>query len=117
MIKPECMNLIITKGATPTFELQFTDDDDIALDITGWTIYFTAKEKISDTDENAKINKKITTHSEALNGKTLIELTNTETNRTGNLWFSVDYKDDDGNEGCLFYGKITFLKTARSVRD
>ena len=97
MAKTECQHLIIIKGTTPSYELEFTEDE-VAIDITGWTIYFTVKENITDSDANAKINKKITSHTDAENGKSLITLTKIETNLEGTYHYSLDYKDDEDNE-------------------
>jgi len=116
MAKAQCINLEVIQKSTPSYELVFTEDD-VALDITGWTIYFTVKQNMNDTDANAVINKKITTHSDPTNGKTLITLTNTETNLTGNYYYAVDYKDDEGNEDTLYYGRIRFQKSTRSTRN
>ena len=109
------INLIINKKTTVNYELQFTDDG-IVQDITGWTVYFTVKSNISDLDANAVIAKVITTHSDATNGKTLIELSVTDTNLSGNYFYSVDYKDDDGNEGVIMTGRVKFEKTVLNSR-
>ena len=109
------IDLKIFKKTTKTYELNFTKDG-VTTDITDWTIYFTVKEKKSDTDDNAKIKYDITIHQDATNGKTLIDLTQDDTNRTGNYYYSIDYKDDEDNVGVLYYGRILFLeKVAQRV--
>ena len=50
------------KGTTQTIPLTFYDKDGVAQDITGSTVYFTMKEKVTDTDANAKIKKAVTTN-------------------------------------------------------
>jgi len=112
---PKCIPLKIFRKSTKNYELIFTEDGS-AKNITGWTIYFTVKTKVEDTDANARIKKDITSHSDPVNGKTMIELYNTDTDLSGNLHYSVDYKDDQGNEGVLFYGKINFVESVRDTR-
>jgi len=110
-------NLEIVKKSTKTYELQFTKNG-TAEDITGWTIYFTAKEEMSDSDSAAVISKKITTHTDAVNGKSTIELEATDTDLDErSFWYAIDYKDDEGNESVLFYGRLTILKSVRHTRD
>jgi len=91
--------------------------DGIAEDITGWTIYFTLKTSMNDNDNQAIIDKKITAHSDATNGESLIEFTASETDLVGTYYFSVDYKDDEDNEGVLLYGRIEFEDIVRKLRD
>ena len=99
--------LEIFRKSSKAYELRFKKDG-IVVDLTGWTIYFTVKEKVSDSDINANIKKTITSHLDAVNGKSLIELTPTDTDILGNRYFSFDYKTDDGDEGVLFWGRIKF---------
>ena len=89
----------------------------IVQDITEWTIYFTLKTKMSDTDSESLVNKKITTHSDPTNGESLIEFIASEMDRVGTYYFSVDYKDGDGNEDVLVHGRMEFEETVRKLRD
>jgi len=104
MIKQD---LELYRKSTKQYELFFTEDG-IQMDITDWSIYFTVKTNMSDTDVNAKIKKIVTEHVSAIEGKTLIELTPDDTNiPKGNYYYSIDYKDDLGNEGVLVSGRIS----------
>jgi hypothetical protein len=40
----------MTRGDTPPWDLVVTDADGAPFDLTGWTIYFTAKRRVDDTD-------------------------------------------------------------------
>jgi len=107
-------NIEISQKTTKIYEIHFTKDE-VAQDITGWTIYFIVKEKMGDPDTSAVITKEVTTHSNPTIGETEIELLTSDTNITpGNYYYSIDYLDDSGNEGVLFQGR---LKIARRVRD
>lgn len=111
-----CKELEIFCKTTKIYELIFTKNK-IAQDITGWTIYYTVKEKKEDSDANAKIDKKITSHSNPTGGKTLIELTPSDADLDPkNYWYSIDYKTSDDNVGILFEGKVTFKKPVRDDR-
>ncbi len=104
------------RRSTPSYEAVFTKDD-VPIDITGWKIYLTIKESQEDTDANAKLNKSISTHTDATNGKSLITLTSTETDIVvGNYYYSFDFLDDEGNEGVLLSGRLKVKKPLRDAR-
>lgn len=102
-------NLEIWYGTTPSYELKFIKDGS-CLDITDWMIYFTVKSKIEDDDSLAVISKDISEHSAPLEGKTLIQLTTSETARTGSYYYDIVFKDDAGNVGLIKMGRISFKK-------
>ena len=113
--KRKCLK--ISRRGTFSYEVIFKQNG-AYYDITGWTIYFTVKTKMEDSDANAKIKKKITTHSDPVNGKSLISLTATDTNITaGRYWYSIDYKDGDGNQGILFTGNLEVEEPVLNIRD
>lgn len=104
-------NLEIYSQVTKTYELTVKDTEyNITKDLTGWTIYFTCKENMADTDDNAKIKKDITDHSDPTNGKTLIELTAIDTNLSGSYHYDIKYLTDEGKTGILYRGRINFTK-------
>ena len=108
---------IIGRRTTKIFQLEFTKNG-IAEDITGWTIYFTAKLEMEDSDANAKISKKITSHSDPTNGITIITLDPDDTDLDyGSYYYSIDFKDDDGQEGILQHGRLKIADTVRDTRD
>ena len=74
------------------------------IDITNYKIYFTLKLKKEDTDENAKINKTVTIHTDAANGKTLIEFLAEDTeDLVGSYYYSIDFINTaDDSEDVLF---------------
>ena len=70
----ENVDLEVSRKTTKVYELRFTvKATGSAEDITGWTIYFTAKTSLKDIDDNAVIKHTITDHIDAVGGKTLIE--------------------------------------------
>ena len=114
--KDNYKKLTIEKGSTKNYELQFTSDG-ASQSIEDWTVYFTLKEDMEDADSSALIKKTITSHSDASGGITLVELSKTDTNLTpGTYYFSFDYKDDDDNEGVLFWGHLTIKDSVLDSR-
>ena len=81
----ECNDLKYKQARTVSEELQFTENG-VAVDITGWTVYFTVKSLLSDADVSAVISKTITVHSNPTDGKTLLELSVTDTNLIGSYF-------------------------------
>ena len=108
-------NLEIFAKTTHQYELTFTENG-IAIDLTGWTVYFYVKENMEDLDVNAKIKKTITSHSNATLGETLISLSSSDTNLLGSYWYEISYLDDEGNEDVLLFGKINFRKSVLLAR-
>ena len=105
-------DLIIMKKTTKIYEVQFKDKQTGAKeDITDWTLYFTVKLNMLDTDANAKISKDITVHEDAINGKTIIELSTSDTDLdAGIYYYDIKYKDDEDNVGILISGRITMVE-------
>lgn len=67
--------------------LELIDVNDNPIDLTGCKIILMVKEKLSDSDVSAKLKKVVTSHTNALNGITTIELTDTDTNLTEGIYF------------------------------
>jgi hypothetical protein len=110
-------NLTVRKGRAVSFKLTIKEDGQ-AINITGYTVYFTAKEKIEDADSAAKINKKITEHSNPSIGETIITLSSTDMDiPVGHYLYAVDYKDDSGNDKFVVDGRLEVKKPVRDTLD
>ena len=70
----------IIRGTDFTFNVTVTQDS-VAVDITGYTLYFTAKKQFSDADADAEISKTILPAqlTDPTHGITAITLSNSET--------------------------------------
>lgn len=84
-----------------TISYQYYEDDGTTQrTLTGATVFFTLKENPHDTDADdseAVLTKTITSHSDAPNGQTLIELTDSDTNiAPKNYFYDVKVKESDG---------------------
>lgn len=77
-----------------TFTLTFTDENGSAIDITGFTCFFTVKVSMSDADVDAKISKTWSSHSDPTNGITTFSLVPADTtNLSGMYYFDIQIKD------------------------
>jgi hypothetical protein len=106
-------DLVIPKGTTKAYEVQIAKNN-MPEDITGWTIIFMVKTKMSDDDGDAIINKTITTHSEPTQGKSLIRLEIADTDiPPKSYYYAVKFIDDQTpeNVGVIVRGKITIERT------
>lgn len=109
----KCVQLDIFHKTTKVYELLFCKDGQI-VDITEYTVYFTAKKNMTDSDANAVISKVITDHESPTSGKTVIELTPDDTDITpGNYHYSIDFKDGDGNQHVLYEGRLRIKDRVR----
>lgn len=82
-------NLTLNRRDHKTYCLAFKDEDGNAIDISGWSIFFTAKTNKLDTDDEAKIKKDI----EVPSG----------TGPTGTVRFTLEPSDTDVEAGTLYY--------------
>ena len=86
--------LQVYRGDNKTYDLTFTDSNNTAIDITGYTVFFTVKKNKTDTDANAKISKTITSHTNPTTGQTQISLTSTDTDITvRKYYYDIQIKD------------------------
>ena len=98
-------DLIIRKRDTVIYDCWFV------VDITGATIFFTIKTKPSDTDDNAILQKTITTLTDASNGEAEIELSPTDTNLiVGNYLYDIAIKNSDGDIFTVLEGNICVMQ-------
>jgi len=109
-------DLEITRKCTKIYELIFKKNG-TPEDITGWTVYFIVKENMNDTDDNAKISKVVTSHSDPTSGKTLISLDSSDTDiDSGVYYYTMDFKDDENHEDVLFRGRLKIVEPLLKTR-
>lgn len=109
--KIEQVTLNIKRGDTKVYTITVTDDEGNLEDITGWTVFFTVKENIDDTDANAKISKTETTHSDPTNGESQITLTSTDTTLDPQSYvFDIQVKTDTSEIHTILEGILNISK-------
>jgi hypothetical protein len=96
-------NIEVIRGNTRVLNLNFTEDGS-AIDITGYTVWFTVREKVAKTsvttDTDAVIAKKQLPAelTDPTNGKTVITLSSTDTDiEPNNYIYDVQLKSDGGS--------------------
>lgn len=111
-MKDEFINqcLEIKRGDTKTYTLYFVDENNNPVSIVGWTIFFTAKNKPSDSDDDAIIKKTVTSHLDAINGKTQISFTSLDTAVVTNLMFDIQVKTDVGDIKTILEGNLSITQ-------
>jgi hypothetical protein len=106
------LNLIFNAKNTNTIDLWCFDEEDIVVDITGATVFFTVKEKPTDSDTSAVLKKDVTVLTNPTSGNTLITTTPTDSaSLLGNYLYSIKIKLVTGEIYNLKEGNICFRKT------
>jgi len=102
--------LEIYRGDSKSYDLTFTNGDGEAIDITGWTIFFTAKEKRTDSDDDAVMSKDVTNHSDPTGGVSAISFTASETNIDPKAYYyDIQVKKADGTIRTVLVNKLQIL--------
>lgn len=97
------------RGDSFTLNLNFTDSNDAVINITGWTVFFTIKSKVSDADAAAVVSKTITSHTNAAQGQTVVSLSPTDTAALdGEYFYDIQFKKADGTVKTLVKSNIRF---------
>lgn len=106
---PNDTNLELRRGDTKVYALHFTDSSGEDINITGWTVFFTASADPEPTnDDNAIIKKTVTVHSDPTNGRTTVILSATDTNILGDYYYDIQVKRVDNSIITVIQGLLTF---------
>lgn len=104
-------DLVFRANNTNILDLYFYDEDDLVVDITGATIFFTVKSKPSDSDTNAVLKKDVIVLTNPQNGNAEVEITPAEcASLLGNYLYSIKVKMADNKIYTLIEGNICFKK-------
>jgi hypothetical protein len=114
----EQANIEIKRGDTWSKILYFEDNNCVHIDITGWTIYFTAKLDITDSDGDAEIEKTITVFSNPLNGEAELSLSSEDTDlATGNYFYDIQVKTNLDEIYTIVEGVLTITQDITTRND
>jgi hypothetical protein len=111
MGKPARFNVDLVRGDSKTFTLNFTSNGTTPIDISTWTIYYTAKRELKDGDANAVIRKIITVHINPTQGLTEIVLNNSDTQNldTETFWHDIQVEDGNHKINTIICGQLNVL--------
>ena len=102
-------NLVTYRGDDMLISLTFKDSNGVAIDITGWTIFFTIKKTKDDTDAASVYEQDITTIPNPTLGVLQFTIPHTVTQTlTGSYWYDIQVKKLDGTIQTVTNGNINF---------
>ena len=99
------------RGDNKSYTLAFTDSDNNAIDITGWKIFFTIKQHLSQSDSEANLKEDVTDHDDPTNGLSSIHLSNGQTDllEPGDYFSDIQVKKTDGTILTIMAEKLRVL--------
>lgn len=102
-------NLEIYEGNSDTMTLTIGTG---STDITDYTVTFTVKSAIGDSDASALIKKAITSHTSPLTGVTTISILPSDTNgqTAGSYPYDIRYDDGTGTISTIMKGKFKIVQ-------
>lgn len=90
-------DLSIIKGNSKNYRLKFELTSGEPVDITDYTVFFTVKKNVNQTDSQAIIAKTNTVHSDPTNGVTIISVTTSDSNvQPGVYLYDIGYVNSAG---------------------
>jgi putative sterol carrier protein len=108
-------NLELYRGDNKTYNLNFTDSNGDVIDITGYTIYFTIKNKktykLENNDNDALVKINVTIHTNPTQGESQINITSDLTNdiEPNNYIYDIQLKDSSDNILTIISGNINII--------
>jgi hypothetical protein len=97
-------DLCWTRGDSGRLDVTVTQSDGAAYDLTGCTLFLTAKNSLTDADSAAVIRKEVTTHDAPESGESHFEILTTDNATAGVRFYDVQLKDADNKIFTLFGG-------------
>lgn len=101
------------RGDTKTYKFTFTDSDSVAVDCTGWTIWFTLKEDETDLDAAAVLQVSTTAGDVADDDPTngimylVVPATSTDSITPAKYYYDFQRVTSDGSITTLDSGRVT----------
>lgn len=103
-----------TQGDTFSDTVSFNNSDGTDVDITGWTLYATVKQRFSDPDEDAVLSQDVTAHDDAANGVTSFSFPPSDTeDLSGAYHFELKYEDTSGEVNTILRRPLEFNNSVR----
>ena len=103
----------IIQGDDSAIQVTFKDEDGVAINITGYTVYFTVKKKpdADEDDSTAVLKKEVTSHTDPTNGITNIEIAKADTEdvEPRRYFYDLQLKDGSGKISSSKYGVLEII--------
>jgi hypothetical protein len=101
------MKLEIIRGDDEQFELTFTDIDGDPIDLTDGTVFFTVKENLDDSDDDAVITQEVTSFDAPETGVATLVLTDEQTDiEAGQYFYDIQFIDENSLISSASRGKL-----------
>lgn len=103
----------LVRGDDEAIELEFLNEaDNTPIDLTGSTVMFTVRANKDEADDtNALIKKDVTSHIDPTHGKTVVELSHTETTvAVGNYNYDLQIKDTAGKIKTIVIAEASIIQ-------
>ena len=84
------------KGDTVDLDIQLFDVNDVEINLTGTTVFFTVKRNLQDADSEALISKDITSFASPTTGDVAITLTASDVDYIGTFYYDIKIKYTNG---------------------
>jgi len=101
-------DLTVTEGDDNTISIAYEDADGNAQDISGWEFWITAKTDRADSDADAVFQNSTTSHDDAANGETSLDIAGSDTSGKGGatLVYDLQRKDSSGDITTFMTGQF-----------
>lgn len=104
------INMLVYRGDDFSMALTFKDLNQDPIDISGWTISFTVKDKTYKSDVDAKISIDVTTHVDPVNGKTGIFVSHDLTDPLEGVYqYDLQFTTNESVIKTFARGQINFI--------
>jgi hypothetical protein len=110
MASNDFINLLVYRGDDSSIALKFKTPDHDPIDITGWIISFSVKEKTYHSDADDKILIDVTTHADPVNGITGFVIPHALTDSLFGVYqYDIQYKTNLNIRKTFARGQIEFF--------
>ena len=104
-------SFVVYRGDDWNMQVIFADEDDVRIDITGWTVWMTLKRKKTDSDSDCVLQEIVTTFPDPTTGVCLVAVPRARTNNLkGLFYYDFQFQNAAGAITTITSGGVTFLE-------
>lgn len=108
MPQPTIVDITRRRGDTTPIELSVTDENDVAVDVTGFSFALTVDPSDRPSDSTNNLFSVAGTITDGPNGLVEFPLTVSEANNVGGFFYDIQQTDAAGNDSTIAIGRFTF---------